>query len=95
MTSVATWLATRCFGSSARPFAQTSTATRCSFATEATNFSARCLTASEARERFEQIAALTAVGTNHSVKLGLAEAEPADLIGRADDALLEARSSES
>jgi diguanylate cyclase (GGDEF)-like protein len=58
------------------------------------------LTVSEARERFEQIAtALTAAGTSHSVTFGLAEAEPADslqdLIGRADDALLEARSSES
>jgi diguanylate cyclase (GGDEF)-like protein len=58
------------------------------------------LTVSEARERFEQIAAaLMAVGTRHSVTFGLAEAESADslqdLIGRADDALLEARSSES
>jgi diguanylate cyclase (GGDEF)-like protein len=58
------------------------------------------LTVSEARERFEQItAALTTAGTSHSVTFGLAEAEPADslheLIGRADDALLEARSSES
>jgi diguanylate cyclase (GGDEF)-like protein len=58
------------------------------------------ITVSEARERFEQIgAALTAAGTKHSVTFGLAEAEPTDslqdLIGRADDALLEARSSES
>jgi diguanylate cyclase (GGDEF)-like protein len=58
------------------------------------------LTVSEAQERFEQIAtALTTAGTTHSVTFGLAEAEPADslqdLIGRADDALLEARSSES
>ena len=58
------------------------------------------ITVSEARERFEQIeAALTAAGTEHSVTFGIAEAEPTDslreLIGRADDALLEARSSES
>ena len=58
------------------------------------------LPVSEARERFEQITtALTTAGTSHSVTFGLAEAEPADslqdLIGRADDALLEARSSES
>jgi diguanylate cyclase (GGDEF)-like protein len=58
------------------------------------------LTVSEARERFEQIAAaLTAAGSSHSVTFGLAEADPADslqdVIGRADDALLEARSSES
>jgi diguanylate cyclase (GGDEF)-like protein len=58
------------------------------------------LTIREARERLEQIAAaLTAAGTSHSVTFGLAEAEPTDslqdLIGRADDALLEARSSKS
>jgi diguanylate cyclase (GGDEF)-like protein len=58
------------------------------------------ITVSEAQERFEQIGvALSAAGTNHSVTFGLAEAEPTDslrdLIGRADDALLEARSSES
>ncbi len=58
------------------------------------------ITVSEARERFEQIGeVLTAADTNHSVTFGLAEAEPTDslrdLIGRADDALLEARSSES
>jgi diguanylate cyclase (GGDEF)-like protein len=58
------------------------------------------LAVSDARERFEQITtALTTAGTSHSVTFGLAEAEPADslqdLIGRADDALLEARSSES
>lgn len=58
------------------------------------------LTTSEARERFEQIAAgLTAAGTTHSVTFGLAEAEPGDslqdVIGRADDALLKARSSGS
>jgi diguanylate cyclase (GGDEF)-like protein len=58
------------------------------------------ITVSEAQERFEQIgAALSAAGTHYSVTFGLAEAEPTDslrdLIGRADDALLEARSSES
>jgi PleD family two-component response regulator len=52
------------------------------------------ITVNEARERFEQIAeALTAASPSHSVTFGLAEAEPTDslrdVIGRADDALLE------
>ena len=55
------------------------------------------LTAPEARVRFEKIAAaLTAIDAEHSVTVGLAEAEPADslleLIARADADLLEARS---
>jgi diguanylate cyclase (GGDEF)-like protein len=56
------------------------------------------LRASEARVRFERIAAaLTAANANHSVMFGLAEAEPTDtlqaLIGRADADLLQARRS--
>ena len=58
------------------------------------------ITVGEAQERFEQIgAALTAAGASHSVTFGLAESEPGDslqdVIGRADDTLLEARSSGS
>lgn len=54
------------------------------------------LSASEARARFEKIAALlTAADAKHSVTFGLAEAEPADssqeLIARADADLLQAR----
>ena len=54
------------------------------------------LRASEARVRFEKIAAaLTAVNAEHSVTYGLAEAEPTDslqeLIARADAELLEVR----
>jgi diguanylate cyclase (GGDEF)-like protein len=56
------------------------------------------LGASEARARFERIAAvLTAADAKHSVTFGLAEAEPADtlqgLIARADADLLLARRS--
>jgi PleD family two-component response regulator len=56
------------------------------------------LSPSEARGRFERIAALlTAADPNHSVTFGLAEAEPADglqeLIARADADLLQARHS--
>ena len=56
------------------------------------------LSASEARARFEKIAAaLAAADAGHSVTFGLAEAEPADslqeLIARADADLLEARRS--
>jgi diguanylate cyclase (GGDEF)-like protein len=56
------------------------------------------LGASEAKARFERIAAvLTAANANHSVTFGLAEAEPADslqeLISRADADLLRARRS--
>jgi diguanylate cyclase (GGDEF)-like protein len=52
----------------------------------------------EARERFQKIAAeLASVGGGHSITFGLAEAEPSDssedLIARADDDLLETRSS--
>ena len=54
------------------------------------------LSASDARERFERIAALlTAADAKHSITFGLAEAEPADtlqeLIARADADLLQAR----
>ena len=54
------------------------------------------LSASDARARFERIAALlTAADVKHSVTFGLAEAEPADtlqeLIARADADLLQAR----
>ena len=54
------------------------------------------LSASDARARFERIAALlTAADAKHSVTFGLAEAEPADtlqeLIARADADLLQAR----
>ena len=56
------------------------------------------LTALDARARFEKIAAaLTAVNAEHSVTVGLAEADPADslqeLIARADADLIEARRS--
>ena len=56
------------------------------------------LSAREARARFEPIAAaLTAIDAEHSVTVGLAEAEPADslqdLIARADADLLQARRS--
>jgi diguanylate cyclase (GGDEF)-like protein len=56
------------------------------------------VSASEARARFERIAAtLTAANASHSITFGLAEAEPADslqeLIGRADADLLRARRS--
>ena len=58
------------------------------------------LSASEARTRFEKIAALlTAADAKHSVTFGLAEAEPADalqdLLARADADLLRTRSSRS
>jgi diguanylate cyclase (GGDEF)-like protein len=58
------------------------------------------LTVAEATSRFDTIsAALTAVGTGHSVTFGLSEAEAGDsvedLIRRADDALLAARSSQT
>jgi diguanylate cyclase (GGDEF)-like protein len=54
------------------------------------------ISAAEARERFDNIAAtLASAGTGHSITFGLAEAESVeslqDLIARADDALLEAR----
>jgi len=54
------------------------------------------LTAGDARQRFEKIAAsLKSVNTGHSVTFGLAEAEATDsleeLIVRADEALLESR----
>jgi len=54
------------------------------------------LSASDARERFERIAALlTAADAQHSITFGVAEAEPADtlqeLIARADADLLQAR----
>jgi len=57
------------------------------------------LGAPKARERFDQIAAaLTAVNAEHSVTVGIAEADPADslqdLIARADADLLEARRSD-
>ena len=56
------------------------------------------ITAVDARERFERIAAsLASAGTGHSIAFGLAEAESAEslqeLIVRADDALLETRRS--
>ena len=56
------------------------------------------LSAREARARFEPIAAaLTAIDAEHSVTVGLAEADPADslqvLIARADADLLQARRS--
>jgi len=56
------------------------------------------LSASEAKARFEKIAALlTAADAKHSVTFGLAEAEPADtlqqLLARADADLLQARRS--
>jgi diguanylate cyclase (GGDEF)-like protein len=56
------------------------------------------LSASEARARFEKIAALlTAADAKHSVTFGLADAEPADtlqeLLARADADLLQARRS--
>ena len=58
------------------------------------------LSVSEARTRFEKIAALlTAADAKHSVTFGLAEAEPADalqdLLARADADLLRTRSSRS
>jgi diguanylate cyclase (GGDEF)-like protein len=58
------------------------------------------VTTAEATSRFESIAAaLTAVGTGHSVTFGLAEAQAGDsledLIGRADNALIAARSSQN
>ena len=54
------------------------------------------LSASEARARFEKVAALlTAADAKHSIAFGLAEAEPADtlqeLLARADADLLQAR----
>jgi diguanylate cyclase (GGDEF)-like protein len=56
------------------------------------------LSASEARTRFEKIAALlTTADAKHSVTFGLAEAQPADtlqeLLARADADLLQARRS--
>jgi diguanylate cyclase (GGDEF)-like protein len=56
------------------------------------------LSASEARARFEKVAALlTAADAKHSVTFGLAKAEPADtlqeLLARADADLLHARHS--
>jgi diguanylate cyclase (GGDEF)-like protein len=58
------------------------------------------VTTADATSRFENIAAaLTAVGTGRSVTFGLAEAQAGDsledLIGRADNALLAARSSQN
>jgi GGDEF domain-containing protein len=79
---MATWRATRCFGSSAIRCAPTSARTNVlvRYGGDELLCAMPSLTAAEARPRFEKIAsALTSADTGHSVTFGLAEAESADV----------------